>query len=112
MGPLTAYLFPGQGSQYVGMGRALHDGSPSAREVFAQADSILGVAMSTLCFDGPADELNDTINTQPAILTTSIAALRAFEEKAACHPSFVAGHSMGEFSALVCAGAHRAGWPQ
>ncbi len=105
MAPLTAYLFPGQGSQYVGMGRALCDRSPSARQVFAQADSILGVALSDLCFNGPASELNDTINTQPAILATSVAALRALAEGWDESPSFVAGHSMGEFSALVAAGA-------
>ena len=105
LGPLTAYLFPGQGSQHVGMGRALCDGSPSAREVFAQADSVLGFALSTLCFEGPVDEQNATVNTQPAVLTTSIAALRALEDTRAPGPAFVAGHSMGEFGALVCAGA-------
>jgi [acyl-carrier-protein] S-malonyltransferase len=105
LGPLTAYLFPGQGSQYVGMGRALYDGSPSAREVFAQADRILGFSLSELCFEGPVDEQNATVNTQPAILATSVAALRALEGMNVPLPSFVAGHSMGEFSALVCAGA-------
>ncbi len=100
-----AYLFPGQGSQYVGMGSDLYTTSPSARQVFDQADHVLGTGLSRLCFDGPAELLNDTINTQPAILTTSIAALRALEERRVETPSYVAGHSMGEFSALVAAGA-------
>ncbi len=102
---LCAYLFPGQGSQYVGMGRDLCDCSPVARAVFDQADSILDVALSQLCFDGPAELLNDTFNTQPAILVTSIAALRVLEEGGLDSPAYVAGHSMGEFSALVAAGA-------
>jgi [acyl-carrier-protein] S-malonyltransferase len=102
---LTAYLFPGQGSQYVGMGRGLHAASPAARTVFAQADHILGISLSRLCFEGPAEPLNDTLNTQPAILATSIAALRVLEERGMDSPAYVAGHSMGEFSALVAAGA-------
>lgn len=101
----TAYLFPGQGSQYVGMGHDLCDASPISRAVFAQADSVLGIGLSRLCFDGPAESLNDTLNTQPAILATSIAALRVLEERGADNPAYVAGHSMGEFSALVAAGA-------
>ena len=102
---MIAYLFPGQGSQHVGMGRHLHATSPSARDVFAEADSILGIGLSRLCFDGPPDELNDTLNAQPAILATSVAALRVLEERGAETPAYVAGHSMGEFSALVAAGA-------
>jgi [acyl-carrier-protein] S-malonyltransferase len=102
---LTAYLFPGQGSQYVGMGRALWENYSSAREVFAQADHILGFALSRLCSEGPADDLNATVNTQPALLATSVAALRALDDTGRAAPSFVAGHSLGEFSALVCAGA-------
>ncbi len=105
MAYMCACLFPGQGSQYVGMGRDLYATSPVARVVFDQADSILGIALSRLCFDGPSELLNDTLNTQPAILATSIAALRVLEERGMDSPTYVAGHSMGEFSALVAAGA-------
>lgn len=106
-----AYVFPGQGSQYVGMGKALYEGSSAARRVFQQADEILGFKLSKLCFEGPADELEDTINAQPAILTVSLACLAAMREKleALGHkwqpPRFVAGHSLGEYTALVAAGA-------
>lgn len=102
---LCAYFFPGQGSQYVGMGRDLYVTFSAARAVFDQADRILGIGLSQLCFDGPAEPLNDTLNTQPAILATSIAALRVLEECGTDSPAYVAGHSMGEFSALVAAGA-------
>ncbi len=107
MSDLTAYVFPGQGSQSVGMGQALAEAFPVARETFAAADAILGFPLSALCFAGPAEQLTDTSNAQPAILTTSIAAWRAlhaaYPDLAA--PCCVAGHSLGEYSALVAAGA-------
>jgi [acyl-carrier-protein] S-malonyltransferase len=97
------FQFPGQGSQKVGMGKDLCACSPAAAEVFAQADEVLGVPLSQLCFEGPPEVLNDTVNTQPAILTASVAALQALEKHLG-QPAFVAGHSLGEFSALVAAG--------
>jgi [acyl-carrier-protein] S-malonyltransferase len=100
----TAFIFPGQGSQQVGMGRELAETQPAARQVFEEADRILGIKMSSLCFEGPDEELRLTINTQPAILTTSIAAWRALEARGA-RADFVAGHSLGEYTALVAAGS-------
>jgi [acyl-carrier-protein] S-malonyltransferase len=100
-----AFLFPGQGSQYVGMGQDLYESHPEARATFDQADKVLGFALSELCFDGPEETLKDTINTQPAIFVTSVALLRALESNRLQAPGFVAGHSLGEYSALVAAGA-------
>src|SRR5919205_1370114 len=101
----TAFVFPGQGSQAAGMGRELAEKYSAAREVFEEADDALGFALSRLCFEGPAEDLQLTENTQPAILATSVAALRAAESEGLPRPSFVAGHSLGEYSALVAAGA-------
>ncbi len=101
-----AWLFPGQGSQAVGMGRDLAGTYPEASAVFDEADAILGFAFSELCFYGPKETLDDTINAQPALLAASIAALRALEARGRlAPPEFVAGHSMGEYSALVAAGS-------
>jgi [acyl-carrier-protein] S-malonyltransferase len=101
----TAFLFPGQGSQYVGMGQDLYEAHPEARAIFDQADEVLGFALSDLCFNGPGETLNDTIHTQPAIFVTSVALLRALESDGLQAPGFVGGHSLGEYSALVAAGA-------
>jgi [acyl-carrier-protein] S-malonyltransferase len=103
-----AFVFPGQGSQYVGMGQALASFSPAAAEVFRAADKALGEPLSELTFSGPQEELDLTVNAQPAILATSIAYLRALEEalnRELPAPAFYAGHSMGQYSALVAAGA-------
>lgn len=103
-----ALLYPGQGSQAVGMGKALLEVSAAARQVFAEADQALGDKLSQIILEGPADELKRTRNTQPAILTMSVACHRALEERGAFEkqqPAFVAGHSLGEYSALVAAGA-------
>ena len=102
----VAFVFPGQGSQFVGMGQALAEQSEAARQIFDQADEALGFPLSRLCFDGPEEELRLTANTQPAILTASIAVLAALREKRPDFaPDYVAGHSLGEYSALVAAGA-------
>ena len=100
-------LFPGQGSQEVGMGADIVAHSPAAAAIFDQADAILGFPLSRLCFEGPEDVLTDTINVQPALLTASIAALRAVEEQLGrpIEAAAAAGHSLGEYSALVAAGA-------
>ncbi len=100
----TAFIFPGQGSQHVGMGKELEETRTVARQVFEEADRVLGIRLSSLCFEGPDEELRLTLNTQPAILTSSIAALRALEAIGA-KADFVAGHSLGEYTALVAAGS-------
>jgi len=100
----TALLFPGQGSQRVGMGRDLAHEYPVARQTYDEADDVLGFSLSTLCFDGPEDALTLTKHTQPAILTTSIAVFRTLLERGLAF-DIVAGHSLGEWSALVAAGA-------
>lgn len=108
LGTSYAFVFPGQGSQYVGMAKELADASDAAREIIEHADAILNVPLSTMMYDGPEEELNDTYNSQPAIFTASVAALRALQEQAEAEdfvvaPMMVAGHSLGEFTALVAA---------
>jgi [acyl-carrier-protein] S-malonyltransferase len=98
----TAFVFPGQGSQYVGMGKSLAEKFAAARAIFDQADEALGFPLTQLCFEGPAETLQLTENMQPALLTVSVAAWRVLDQQNV-HPDFVAGHSVGEFSALVCA---------
>jgi [acyl-carrier-protein] S-malonyltransferase len=100
----TAFVFPGQGSQSAGMGREIADASPAARRVYDEVDEALGFSLSKLCFEGPEEDLKLTENTQPAILTTSIAILAAIRERGGAEPDLVAGHSLGEYSAIVCAG--------
>jgi [acyl-carrier-protein] S-malonyltransferase len=102
---MLAFLFPGQGSQAVGMGKALAERDAAARRTFDEADAALGYSISRLCFEGPAEELTLTANAQPAILACSIAALRCLEQETGLRPAVVAGHSLGEYSALVAAGA-------
>jgi len=102
---MIAFVFPGQGSQYAGMGKDLADSFPAARQVFEEANDALGFDLATLCYNGPDDELKLTTNTQPAILTVSMAALKVLEQESGLRPAYVAGHSLGEYSALVATGA-------
>ncbi|MEJ7699469.1 MAG: ACP S-malonyltransferase [Pyrinomonadaceae bacterium] len=99
----TAFIFPGQGSQSVGMGKDMFDNFPKAREVFEEADDALGFSLSEMCFSGTAEDLALTANTQPAILATSMAVFSAMEAEGFPLPDYVAGHSLGEYSALVAA---------
>lgn len=101
---MIAFVFPGQGSQFAGMGKDLADNFPVARQVFEEANEALHFDLAALCFNGPDDDLKLTTNTQPAILTVSVAALRVLQQETGLTPAFAAGHSLGEFSALVCAG--------
>ena len=100
----TAFVFPGQGSQFAGMGKSLAEADPEAAKIFEQADAALGFPLSRLCFEGPEDQLKLTENTQPALLTVSIAANAVLAAKG-IRPDYVAGHSLGEYSALVAAGS-------
>ena len=101
----TAFIFPGQGSQYVGMGKDFFENFREAREVFQEADDVLHLSISSLCFQGPEEALKLTENTQPAVLTTSIAALKVLQAEKGVVPHLAAGHSLGEYSALVVSGA-------
>src|SRR5438270_8673864 len=98
-----ALLFPGQGSQAVGMGKDLYENYPAARQTFEEADDALGYKLSKVCFEGPEEQLRLTEITQPAILTASVAALRVFETRSS-KPAYLAGHSLGEYSAHVASG--------
>lgn len=100
----TAFIFPGQGSQSVGMGKDLYENFEAAKNIFDKADKILNKDISKICFEGPDEDLKQTINTQPAILTTSIAALEALKSELNIQPTFVAGHSLGEYGALYESG--------
>lgn len=101
----TAFVFPGQGAQAVGMGRDIYESEPRARGVFEAADRALGFELSRIIFEGPEEQLKQTYHTQPALLTTSIAYWQAFRDRCDLKPDFLAGHSLGEYTALVAAGA-------
>lgn len=102
---MIAFIFPGQGSQFAGMGKDLSDNFAVARQIFEEANDALGFDLASLCYNGPDEDLKLTANTQPAILTMSVAALRVLETETGVAPDCAAGHSLGEYSALVCAGA-------
>lgn len=104
MSKKVAFIFPGQGAQVVGMGKDLYENYESAKKVFDVADDVLGKNISAMCFNGPEDDLKQTINTQPAIVTMSIAALEAFKSQLKITPRFTAGHSLGEYCAMYCSG--------
>lgn len=100
-----AFLFPGQGSQYVGMGKAMHESSPLAKQLFEESDDVLGFSLKELCFNGDINDLSLTANAQPAILTVSYIAFRLFMERYGIGPKYLAGHSLGEYTALTCTDA-------
>lgn len=106
---MITFVFPGQGSQYVGMGKELYDEFAVAKSTFEEANDVLGFDLAKLCFEGQQEELSLTANAQPALLTTSIACLRVLESETSLKPDFVAGHSLGEYSALVANGAMNLG---
>lgn len=104
MAKKIAFLFPGQGSQSVGMGKDLYDNFDAAKNVFDSADKVLGKSITTLCFEGPEENLKQTVNTQPCIVTMSIAALEALKSQLGITPACTAGHSLGEYCAMYCSG--------
>lgn len=104
MSKKIAFLFPGQGAQSVGMGKELYDNFSAAKNVFDKADEVLGKSITTLCFEGPEESLKQTVNTQPCIVTTSIAALETLKSELNINPDYTAGHSLGEYCAMYTAG--------